>query len=116
MIHRAGYHLRRLQAIFDECFLRKEASRYPSGEHLGLLEVLIEVDLAYLAVMIGDLLLVPAALPDEEPEYHYCDGHCDTEKEGKDKTLGLRVYVLQEFSKDQNPGRRVCFMCFFHLY
>ena len=84
MIHRAGYHLRRLQAIFDERFLRKEASCYSSGEHLGLFEVLIEVDLAHLAVMIGDLLLVSAALPDEEPEYHYCDGHCDTEKEGKD--------------------------------
>jgi hypothetical protein len=69
--HRAGYHLRRLKAIFDERFLRKEASRYSSGEHLGLLEVLIEVDLAHFAVMIGDFLLVPAALPDKEPEYHY---------------------------------------------
>lgn len=76
--------MRRLHAIFDERFLRKEASCYSSGEHLGLFEVLIEVDLAHLAVMIGDLLLVSAALSDEEPEYHYCDGHCDTEKEGKD--------------------------------
>jgi hypothetical protein len=84
IIQRAGHHLRRLQAIFDEGFLRKKASRDSSGEHLGLLEVLIEVDLTHLAAMIGDLLLVPTTLPDEEPEDHNCNGHCDTEKEGKD--------------------------------